>query len=254
MRAKIERIKTGISGLDEILNGGIPKGSVVLLSGPAGSGKTILGMQFIVNGAKVYNERGVYISFEENRDDLIEQASLFGWDIQGLEKKGMVRLINVDKERVFYLERILEEIKNSFNPKRIVIDSLTFYYTYGMVYTLTREYMKSKGSMATEKALKYASDLAVRSTIFNLVSRLKNLGYTALLISEGDEKRLSKDGVSEFISDGIILIQYLSIASEIFSNIEVKKLRKTPHKKGIYPVYIRKNGIEIGQEEIGMIK
>ena len=254
MDIKIERIKTGVPGLDDVLNGGIPKGSVVLLSGPTGSGKTILGLQFIVNGAELYNERGVYISFEENRRDLVEQAAMFGWDIERLEKEGKIRLMNIEKDHVFYLERILGDIKKSFSPQRVVIDSITFYYTYGMIYTLTKEYMRSKDSFATEQALRYAGDLAVRSTIFNLVSKLKNLGFTSIMISEGEENKLSKDGVSEFVADGIIFIQYMSIASDIFSNIEVKKLRKTAHKKGLYPVYIRKNGLEVGYEEGAVLK
>lgn len=252
----IERIKTGIPGLDELIQGGIPKGNVVLLTGPAGSGKTIFGLQFIVKGAKLYDEKGVYISFEQNKKDIIEQALLFGWDIEKLEQEGKIKLITLERNEVFSLKEKLIELKESFAPERFVLDSLTFYYTYAMIYTYTKEYIKSGESLAKEEALKYSRDLVIRSTILDLVIKLKELGFTSFLISEVSDptKQLSRDGVSEFTADGIIVVNYISIASEMFGNIEIRKMRKSAHKQGLYPLYIEENGLRIGEEEISVIK
>lgn len=252
----IERVKTGIPGLDELIQGGIPKGNVVLLTGPAGSGKTIFGLQYIIKGAELYGEKGVYITFEQNKKDILEQATLFGWDIERLEEEGKIKVISLNRNGVLGLKEKVEELTQNFSPQRFVLDSLTFYQTYASIYTYTKEYIKSRESLVKEEMLKYARDLVVRSTLLDLISKIKELGLTALLISEVSDptKKLSKDGVSEFIADGVIVLNYVSIASEMFGNIEIRKMRKSAHKQGLYPLYVEKDGIRIGEEEISVVK
>ena len=80
---EIKRLKTGVEGLDELIGGGIPEGSIVLVSGTPGTGKTILGMQFLCEGAK-RGEMGILVSFEQEREDLVRQASMFGWDLDAM--------------------------------------------------------------------------------------------------------------------------------------------------------------------------
>ncbi len=252
----IERVKTGIPGLDELLEGGIPKGNVVLLTGPAGSGKTIFGLQFIVKGAELYGERGVYVSFEQNKKDIVEQAMLFGWDLEKLEQEGKIKILCMNRNEVLALKEKLEELKQTFNPVRFVLDSLTFYYTYALIYTYTKEYIKSSETLVKEEILKYTRELVIRSTILDLVLKLKELELTSVLVSEvyDPTKQLSKDGVSEFVVDGIIVVNYISMGSEMFGNIEIRKMRKTGHQQGLYPLYIEKDGLKIGEEEIAIIK
>ena len=96
----INRIKTGVDGLDELVEGGFPEGSTILISGSAGTGKTILSLQFLIAGAE-NNEPGIYLTVEESRDKIINQAEQFGWDLEKLEKERAL-VINVMKD-VFFM-------------------------------------------------------------------------------------------------------------------------------------------------------
>ncbi len=129
----MKRVKTGILGLDPIVNGGFPKNSSILIAGPCGTGKTILSIQFLSNAA-LEGEPGVYLSFEETKEKLIEQCWQFGWDITELENKG---LIDIYTPRTDDLGEIIGELKErieKINAKRLVIDSLTTLLEQGLVY------------------------------------------------------------------------------------------------------------------------
>ena len=89
----IECVKTGIEGLDKALNGGIPKKNIVLVSGGAGTGKSTLCMQFLVNGCTKYGEKGLYVSTEQNEGELKKAASNFGWDLDGLIKSRKLKIV-----------------------------------------------------------------------------------------------------------------------------------------------------------------
>jgi circadian clock protein KaiC len=89
----MDRVKTGIVGLDELMDGGIPKNNVVLLSGLTGSGKTIFALQYLVKGAELYNEKGLFVTFEQSREDVISQASQLGWDLVDMENKNMFKIL-----------------------------------------------------------------------------------------------------------------------------------------------------------------
>src|SRR3989338_3385592 len=115
----MEKTSSGIPGLDEVLGGGIPVGSTVLLSGTCGTGKSTLGLQFLMQ------EPGIYVSFEEELDSIREYMANFGWDFKKLENSGMLRLLQYDP---FRLEDILEVIQNNIREmkaKRVVFDSIS---------------------------------------------------------------------------------------------------------------------------------
>ncbi len=250
-RFELSRVKTGIPGLDELLDGGIPKGNVVLLSGPAGSGKTIFGLQFIVKGAELYGENGVYVSFEENKKDIVEQALLFGWDLENLEKEGKIKVLCIGKEDVDF-SSFLQQIFDDFRPQRFVLDSLSLYLMYLSTLIYTKEYLKAREKLLVETMLQISPELVMRKSVMDVINLLKKNGITSFLISElpEDAKSLSRDTYSEFLCDGIIVLRYFSIASGTFSNIEIRKMRKTEHKHGVYPVFITEEGMKVGKEEI----
>ena len=126
MPQDVIRTKTGIQGLDKALNGGIPEGNIVLISGGAGTGKSTFCLQFCVNGASLLGEKSLYISTEQNREELYKQANGFGWPIKELEERKLLKIVYFDvTEGDSFLEKMNTFITD-FAPKRIVIDSNIF--------------------------------------------------------------------------------------------------------------------------------
>ncbi len=223
MSLTINRVKTGIPGMDKLMEGGIPEGSVVLLSGGAGCGKTTFSCQFIMEGLDK-GENCLYITLEECPEDIKKDALQFGWDFSKHESTGAFRIMYYDP---FELKEIITRLKDLITVnkiKRLVIDSITLFGLY-----LKEEYN-------------------IRKELYHLVSALKETGCTALLLSEvteGDSKKFSRYGVEEFVVDGVIVLYYMGLGEGIFRNIEVRKMRRTKHKNGMFPLVLEKNGMKV---------
>ncbi len=245
----MKRIRTGIPGLDELMEGGIPEGNVVLLTGPAGSGKTLFGLQFIIEGAKTYGEKGMFLTFEQSKDDILEQSELFGWKIEELEKKGLIKIITIRHIDLSSIEKFIRE----FSPKRFVLDSLSLYLMHLVTGVYSKEYYLKTERNFFKEMLRIYPEIITRKSVMEIISLLKSFKLTSLLISELPEesKSLSRDTYSEFLCDGIIVLRYFSIGSGSFSNVEIRKMRKTNHKHGVYPLLITSTGLKIGKKEVG---
>ena len=220
----MERVKTGISGLDEIMGGGIPKNQLVLITGTSGTGKTILCNQFVFKGVKEFKENGVYLSFEEPVDFIKHNAKPFGWDFDILEKSGKFQFIRYDPYRVEDAFEILESTIREVNASRVVIDSIS------------------------ALALYVRDDAELRRMIYNLSNILRKLDCTALMVSEivhGTEPRLSRYGVEEFVSDGVLVLYYERIETLFTRAAQVWKLRGSTHSEKLHPYEITSKGIVI---------
>ena len=218
----MERVPTGIPGLDELIDGGFPKGSIILLTGTCGTGKTLTSLQFLWQGLQ-RGENGVYISFEEPIEGIRESAREFGWDFERAEKEGKLVMLRYNP---FRAEDILELIASSvrrINAKRLVIDSIS---ALGM-------YIRDP----TE----------VRRVIFNLVINIYKLDCTTILTSEmlPDQRELSRFGVEEFLVDGVIVYYYTRIDSYFARALTIWKMRFTQHSQKIHPYRITKNGVVV---------
>jgi circadian clock protein KaiC len=123
----MDRIKTGIKGLDNLIEGGIPKGSFVVVTGRPGTGKTILGSQFLANGVTKFKEKGLFISVEQSREEIISQANQFNWDLERMEKEGKLKIITLNAQKLFEMKKVeeLEELIKKDHYTRVVIDSIT---------------------------------------------------------------------------------------------------------------------------------
>ncbi|MBD3355147.1 AAA family ATPase, partial [Candidatus Woesearchaeota archaeon] len=198
----MKKIKTGIKGFDNLVQGGFPKGKSVLLSGTPGTGKTIFALQFLYNGAVKFNEKGLYVTFEEKVQDLKDQAKQFGWDFDKLEKERKVKIINISSSEISKntVNEIINIVQKS-NITRLVIDSLS---------TL---------SINTPTVATNVTDLgefSIKRFIYSFLDSLRELkNTTSLLISQNiSEELMSGDKVSEFLCDGVIHLIYESMGGE----------------------------------------
>ncbi len=215
----IERIKTGIEGLDELLEGGFVKGSCILIVGAPGAGKTIFGMQFLIEGLK-NNENGIYFSLEERKEDLLSDVERFGWK-DFLEKKESERKFLIVNLLPTSVEKIREEIIrycNMIDAKRIVLDNVTL--------------MKMSWEEVKDQIGKK------RRIIFDLVSFFKSKKITSLLLSEWKGEKLQTE---EFLADGVIKLYYL--AQGLPRALQIVKMRKTKHTLELIPFEISDKGI-----------
>lgn len=228
----IERIKTDITGLDDILEGGIPEGNEVLIAGPAGSGKTIMSVIYLVKGA-MRGEKGLFISFEEDEKSLIRNISELDIDIKDLIEKDMIRIIKYDPYRFENLTDLLSMNIRETGATRVVIDSITAINLY------------------------IQDPKEIRKLLVDIQYTLRDNNCTAFLISEmpsENNKMISRFGVEEYVADGIIILYYSKINSEYSRSILVWKMRGSIHSRKIHPFKITKKGIVIYPREVALIQ
>jgi circadian clock protein KaiC len=225
-----EFIKTGIKGFDKLLEHGIPRGSAILIAGGAGSGKTIMCLQILVNAAKS-GEKCLYLSFEESEERLREHMENFGWKPRKLEKSGnlMIRRMSshdvarsvealLAKERgelMIDIEPVI--LPEGFRPDRIVIDSVS-----------------AIASSFVGREENY------RSYIWQLFRYFEELEATSFLITETEQvpKIFSQTGVEEFLADGVVVLYNIRKGDTRENAIEVLKLRGAKHLKRIVAMQI----------------
>ncbi|MEM5778795.1 MAG: ATPase domain-containing protein [Candidatus Aenigmatarchaeota archaeon] len=209
----MKRIKTGIKGFDELIEGGLVKGSITLVSGAPGTGKSIFAMQFINEGLK-NNEKCVYISvLSEKENQIIEEAKQFGFNL----KKAKIITPQPEEWGV-----VIGELMKTIKPERMVIDSIS--------------------------AFTFSDEGTLRRFMHELAGHVKNDGNcTVFIISElpKESNYFSRDTVSEFISDGVVVLSKKVVGDKVERSLVVEKMRQTKIKGGIYPIEITKNGIVV---------
>jgi KaiC/GvpD/RAD55 family RecA-like ATPase len=227
-----ERIKTGIPGLDEIISGGLSPKSLTLLTGTTGTGKTIMSSQFIFNGLKDFNQSAVYVSFEEPLEAIKENSLNFGWDFSNYEKKEKVIFVRYDPFHVEDIYELIETNVKKINAERVVIDSVS---ALGL----------------------YVRDAPeIRRMIFNIAYLLRKLNCTTILVSEilPMQESLSRFGVEEFVTDGVIVLYYTRVGSQFSRSLTVWKMRDTDHSNKIHPYRITSKGVVIYPKEEAYVK
>ncbi len=205
MRTVRQTVSTGVSELDAVLGGGLPRASLILLSGNAGSGKTILSTQFMHTGATKHGEKGVYVSFAENRADYFRNMLGLGMDMQRLEEKGLFKFMDfvaMDETGMrMAVQMMIEEI-DKLGAKRLVVDPIS-----AILQTL--------GQAETRKLL---------HTLFG--KAVKTMGVTTIIVGEipfGESK--SGFGVEEFIADGVIFLKSSEPGLMEMRTLNIAKMR-----------------------------
>ncbi len=223
----MERVKTGIEGLDEMLHGGFLPQTANLVEGAPGTGKSTLGMQFIYNGIVKYNEPGLVLTFEEFPQQYYRDAESFGWDFRKLEAKGKLRIImtspEVTKIDLETVGGLIETMASEMGARRVLLDSISHF------------------ERLTDDPVK------LRAIQYSLINALKREGLTSILTKEtpallgetpGDESEA-------FMVDSYILLRYVEIESTIQKALLVLKLRGSDHDKDIRQFKIGPQGLSV---------
>jgi KaiC domain protein len=221
----MERLKTGIGGLDEMLGGGIPKGHSIAVIGSFGTGKSTFAMQFIWEGL-VNGEKCIFMSLEEDEESLIESAKAFGWDFSKYLDNNLL-LLKLDpedaKSSVERLEGDIPEIIKEFGASRVAIDSIS------LITMMYRD--------LDEK----------RRIVFKLSKSIKESGATAILTAEVDPRNpeVSRDGIVEYVVDGVILLSFLRETNRLKLTLRILKMRRTAHSREVKIYEIGNKGINV---------
>jgi KaiC/GvpD/RAD55 family RecA-like ATPase len=221
----MDRVMTGISGLDEMLNGGIPARRHVAVYGGPGAGKTSFGFEFLYRGAKL-GENGLYISLEETEDDIIENMrNTFPMlkDLPKLIEEQKLEIVKPDKLNLEEVATLLEDRITSNDVKRAVIDS------------------------ATMIRLSFKSEIEYRQTLFEFLSLLRNLDCTTLTTVEAKtaSRELLEFDIEHFVMDGIINIFNMGREDRRIRALEIFKMRGTSHSRDLVPFKVTPSGIKI---------
>ena len=221
------RSKTGIPELDEMLKGGFMTGDSVMLAGAAGTGKTTLALEYLVNGATQFNEPGIYLTFEQMPDQIFRDAAAFGWDLKKLEAENKLRVICTspgilaEEEGV---EALLSEPIGEINARRIVVDSM------------------SHLSM-------YVPENDLRKEAFRLIRGFKMKHLSPILLWEspqviGGVLAITDVGMS-FLVDSILLLKFVEIESSMRRGIVIMKMRGSDHDKRLREYEITSQGFKL---------
>ncbi len=225
----MEKLSTGVEGLDRMLEGGIPKGHIVTVVGAYGTGKTTLALQFIYAGLK-NGENCIYISFDEDEESILQDAESFGMNFREYLGKNLeiVRLEAIEvKESLRKIKSDLPMMIQNLNAQRIVFDSISVFET---LFDEAERW----------KALATLRDI------------LKKAGVTAIITSEADKivPTTSKYGILEYISDGVICLKFVRRGEfeETTLGIEIVKMRRVKHSRKVRPYAITESGIVVYEE------
>jgi KaiC/GvpD/RAD55 family RecA-like ATPase len=236
MPSKTQRVYTGIEGFDEICSGGLIKNRTYMLSGTAGAGKTIFGLQYLYNGATRYDENGIFLTTDETPSLIKDDALGFGWDFEKLEKEHKVAFVDVSESKMGVsssrgeanMDNVIDHLimlQKDVQAQRAVLDSSTSLSAY-----ITRPDR-------------------FRAEMLKLGTTLRALGLTSLIVTELLEDSAHRFGVETFISDGVIILYFRRILDTRIHSVEVYKMRGSNHSHKIHPFDITQRGIVVNPVE-----
>jgi circadian clock protein KaiC len=227
----LTKCPTGIHGLDTITGGGLPSGRPTLICGSSGSGKTLFGMEFLIRGIQQYGENGVFVSFEERPRDLAENVASLGYNLPGMiaDKTFMIDQISIDRGEItetgeFDLEGLFIRLAfaiDAVGAKRVVLDTIETLFS-----ALTNAQI-------------------IRSELRRLFFWLKEKGVTAIVTGERGDRNLTRNGLEEYVSDCVILLDMRVTEQVATRRLRVVKYRGSAHGTNEYPFLIDEQGITV---------
>ncbi|HVS77171.1 MAG TPA: circadian clock protein KaiC, partial [Steroidobacteraceae bacterium] len=227
----LQKSPSGISGLDEITDGGLPAGRPTLVCGGPGSGKTLLALSFLVNGARKFGEPGVLVSFEESAEDLACDVASLGFDLPGLiaEGKLFIDYVRVDRSEIeetgeYDLEGLfvrLDHAVRSVGARRVVLDTIESLF----------------GGLSNETIL--------RAELRRLLRWLKDRGLTTVVTGESGRGSLTRQGLEEYVTDAVILLDHRVREELSTRRLRIVKYRGSFHGTNEYPFLIGRRGLNV---------
>ncbi len=231
IRKVLPKTPTSIKGFDEITGGGLPKGRPTLVCGGAGCGKTLFAMEFLVNGAMLYNEPGAFFSFEETEKELTANVASLGFDLDNLVARKKIWLEHISIEPGQMKEDGKYDLKGLFvrihqaietiNAKRVVLDTIESLFS-GLTNTLI-----------------------LRAEMRQLFHWLKKKGVTTIVTGERGENRLTRQGLEEYVSDCVILLDHRVNEESSIRRLRIVKYRGSTHGTNEYPFLIDEDGFSV---------
>src|ERR1700744_6438038 len=228
---QIKKTLTGITGLDEITGGGIPTGRPTLICGEAGCGKTLVSLEFIVRGALEFNEPGVFMAFEEKANELAMNVGSLGFDLEQLQKEKKLKIdyVHIDRSEIeetgeYDLDGLFIRLGyaiDSIGAKRVVLDTIENLF-----------------SGLNNQAI-------IRAELRRLFDWLKEKGVTAIITGEKGNGTLTRQGLEEYVSDCVILLDHRIINQISTRRLRIVKYRGSVHGTNEYPFLIDEDGISV---------
>ncbi|MEA3249363.1 MAG: circadian clock protein KaiC [Patescibacteria group bacterium] len=232
-KCDMKKVRTGIVGFDELAEGGLPHGRTVLVSGPAGSGKTLFGLEFLLRGVSEFDAPGVFVTFEERKSDIFNEVACFGWDLAAMEKEGKIAFVDASSIADSQVEigeydfgALMARIRHAVDKvgaKRVVIDSVSALF------------------------LRYKDNAIIRREMFKMIDVLRNCDVTSIITAERvrDEDAHSRFGVEDFVADGVVFLYNTIVGRDRERQIEIVKLRGASHQTGRHHFLIGDTGLVI---------
>jgi circadian clock protein KaiC len=221
-----DRVKTGIDGLDRMLSGGFMRGDAVIVVGAAGTGKSTIGLEYLVNGCTKFGENGIYLTFEQLPQQTYRDSKAHGWDLEALESAGKLRVICTSPEILLEDggEGILDDPIKEINAKRIVIDSLSNIETFSKTFDIRRE-------------------------AYRILNHLKIKGLSSMSLWENPQLVNPSVSATEFglsfLADCVVILRYVEIESTMRKAVMVMKMRGSEHDRQLREFAITQSGVDV---------
>ena len=240
-----KKVATGISGLDELVEGGIPEGRVILIIGGPGAGKTILCGQFLYKGMYENSQNGVFVSLDEAKDHFYSEMQKFGWNFEKAESERKFAFVDATKisQVAMLKEKLYKEESKSLRGKQLSIDKL--------IEDLQARISQIKAKRAVVDTLaaliyRFPDPIERRIAIVELIASLSDLGVTSFVTTELGQLGLERNALEEeFLVHGVIMMQTLFSGGTTTRAMQVEKMRGTKVNPSLVPYQIDRSGIEI---------
>ncbi len=246
MCAEMDRVVTGIKGLDEVLHGGLPKARTILVVGSPGSGKTTFAVQFLVGGAKA-GEPGLYVSLDEKPERVKTNLSSFGWGLDALEDSGKLTFIDATQLKRPG-QRVSQPTIDTENPVNLTLPELTL----GSLVRTVRRVAAEEGTMRivvdpiTSLMLRYPEEAKRRRALLLFFDALESTGCSCIVTSELRTSMLARRfQVEEFLSQGVVLLHTMVHDGNVIRGLQVEKMRGISHDAQLRPYQIGDAGVEV---------